>query len=92
MVSLDEELEAAEAAKSAIDNLSPNMGATIRKAKDIAAHAVTNFPRGLRLDDARCIVVDALSNLIDAPEGALQERMEEAKAAIEEWIGCLEMN
>jgi hypothetical protein len=92
MASLDEELEAAGAAKTALDNLSPNIGATIRKAKDIAAHAVTSFPSGRLLDDARCIVVDALSNLIDAPEGALQERIDEAKAAIEEWIDCPEMN
>ena len=91
MAGLDEELEAAEAAKNAIDNLSPNIGATIRNARDVAAHAVARFPSG-RLDDARCIVVDALSNLIDAPEGALLERIEEAKAAIEEWIDCLEMN
>jgi hypothetical protein len=92
MASLDEELEAAEAAKNAIDNLSPNIGVIIRKAKDVAAHAVRSFPSHWRLDDARCIVVDALSNLIDAPEGTLQERTEEAKAAIEEWIDCLEMN
>jgi hypothetical protein len=92
MVSLDKELEAAEAAKTALNNLSPNVGATIRKAKDIAAHAVRSFPSHWRLDDARCIVVEALSNLLDAPEGTLQERIEEAKAAIQEWIDCLEMN
>jgi hypothetical protein len=92
MASLDEELDAAEAAKSAINNLSPNIRVTIRKAKDVAAHAVTSSPGDWRLDDARCIVVDALSNLLDAPEDALLERIDEAKAAIEEWIGCLEMN
>jgi hypothetical protein len=92
MVSLDKELEAARAAKTALNNLSPNVGATIRKAKDIAAHAVRSFPSHWRLDDARCIVVEALSNLLDAPEGTLQERIEEAKAAIQEWIDCLEMN
>jgi hypothetical protein len=91
MVSIDEELEAAEAAKTAIEKLSPNIGAMIRKAKDIAAHAVTNLPSDWRLDDARCIVVAALSDLIDASENApLQERIDEAKAAIEEWIECLE--
>jgi hypothetical protein len=89
MASLDEELEAAKAAKTAIDNLSPNIGATIRKAKDIAAHALARFPSG-RLDDARSIVIAALYNLSEAPEGAVQERIEEAKAAIEEWIDCLE--
>jgi hypothetical protein len=89
MVSLDEELEAARAAKSALDNLSPNVGATIWKAKEVAAHAVRSFPSHWRLNDARCIVVSALSNLLDAPEGALQEGIEEAKAAIEEWIDRL---
>jgi hypothetical protein len=44
-----------------------------------------------RLDDARCIVVGALSDLIDAPEDApLEEKIDVAKAAIEEWIECLE--
>jgi hypothetical protein len=60
----------------------------IRKAKDIAAYAVTNHPGDLRLDDARCIVVGTLSNLIETPEDAL-ERLVEAKAAIGEWIECL---
>jgi hypothetical protein len=91
MASLDEQ-EAAEAAKAAIDKLSPNIGATIRKAKDVAAHAVTGSPSGSRLDDARCIVVAALSNVFDAPEDALLEKVEEAKAAIEEWIDCLEID
>jgi hypothetical protein len=63
----------------------------VRKAKDIAAQAVTNHPGDWRLDDARCIVVAALSGLIDAPQDApLQERIDDAKAAIEEWIECLE--
>ena len=90
MVSLDEELAVAQAAKTALDNVSPNMGATIRKAMDIAVHAVTSSPSGPGLDDARCIVVEALSNLLDAPEDALPEKVEEAKAAIEEWIDFLE--
>ena len=89
MVVLDEELETAQAAKSALDNLSANVGATIRKAKDVAAHTV---PGNRRLDYARHRVVDALSILIEAPEDILFERIEEAKAAIEEWIDCLEMN
>jgi len=90
MATLDEELKIAKAAKTAIDNLSPNIGATIRNARDVAAHALARFPSG-RLDDARSIVVAALYNLSDAPEGALAEPIEEAKAAIEEWIDRLEM-
>jgi len=90
MASIDEELEAAEAAKTAIDRLSPNIGAMIHKARDIAAYAVTNHPGDLHLDDARCIVVGVLSNLIETPEVArLKERIDEAKAAIGEWIECL---
>ena len=56
---------------------------------DIAAQPV---PSDWRLNDAHRMVVDALSNLIDAPEEALVERVEEAKAAIEEWIDCLRMD
>jgi hypothetical protein len=91
MARLDEELEAAKAAKTAIDNLSPNIGATIRNARDVAAHALARLPSG-RLDDARSMVVAALYNLSDAPEGALQERIEEAKAALEEWIRLLKVD
>jgi hypothetical protein len=91
MASIDEELEAAQAAKIAVYRLSPNIGAMIRKARDVAAHSVTNLPSDWRLDDARCIVVGALSDLIDAPEDApLEEKIDGAKAAIEEWIECLE--
>jgi hypothetical protein len=89
MESRDEELQAAKAAKNALDNLSPNIGATICNAHDIAAHAAARFPSH-HLDDARCIVVGELTNLLDASEDALLEKVVEAKAAIEEWIDCLE--
>jgi hypothetical protein len=57
---------------------------------DFAADAVTSSPRDRFLNDARFIVVVAVSNLLNAPEDALSERVEEAKAAIEESIDCLE--
>ena len=89
MVSLHEELELAKAAQSALRNLSANVGATVRQAMYVAAHA---GPSDCRLNDAHHTVVEALANLIDAPEDVLFERIEEAKAAIEEWIDCLEMD
>jgi hypothetical protein len=89
MVSLDEDLAAAKATKKALDNLSSNVGTTIRHAMDIAAHPV---PNDWRLNDAHRMVVDALSSLIDAPEDTSLERVDEAKAAIEEWTDCLRMD
>jgi len=86
MVSLNEELAVAQAAKKALQKLSGN-GSTIRHAIDVASHAV---PSDWRLNDAHRMVVDALSNLLNASEDVLAERIEEAKAAVEEWIYCLE--
>src|SRR5438132_13367886 len=88
MISIDEELGAAQAAKTAIDRLSPNIGAMIRKAKDIAAHAITTLPTEQPLDDARYAVIGALSRLFDRP--ASQGKIEEAKASIEDWMKLLE--
>ena len=86
MVSLNEELAAAQAAKKALQKLSGN-GSTIRHAIDVASHPV---PSDWRLNAAHRRVVDALSNLLNASEDVLAERIEEAKAAVEEWIYCLE--
>ena len=50
MVTIDEELEAARQAQSVISRLStssapnPNDVETLRKAKDVAAHAISIFP------------------------------------------------
>ncbi|MFL5029417.1 MAG: hypothetical protein ACJ8E1_06030 [Xanthobacteraceae bacterium] len=74
MTSLDEDVAAAKAAKKALGNLSPNVGATIRHAMDVAAHPV---PSDWRLNDAHRMVVDALSNLLNAPEDALSEKVED---------------
>ena len=87
MVSLNEELAAAQAAKKALQKLSGN-GSTIRHAIDVASHPV---PSDWRLNAAHRRVVDALSNLLNASEDVLAERIEEAKAAVEEWIYCLKM-
>jgi len=88
MISIDEELGAAQAAKTSIDRLSPNIGAMIRKAKDTAAHAITTLPTEQPLDDARYVVIGALSRLLDGP--ASQGKIEEAKASIEDWMKLLE--
>jgi hypothetical protein len=85
MVSLDEELPVAQATKKALQKLSGN-GSTIRHAIDVASHPV---PSDWRLNDAHRILVDALSNLLNASEDVLFERIEDAKAAVEEWIECL---
>jgi hypothetical protein len=87
MVIIDEEREAARAAKTAIYRLSPNIGAMIRKAKDIAARAITTLPTEQPLDDARYAVIGALSRLLDGP--ASQGKIEEAIASIEDWMKLL---
>jgi hypothetical protein len=88
MISIVEELGAARGAKRAIDRLSPNIGAMIRKAKDIATRAITTLPTERSLDDARYAVIGALSRLLDGP--ASQGKIEEAKASIEDWMKLLE--
>jgi|SRR6476659_4739046 hypothetical protein len=87
MISIVEELGAAKAAKTAIDRLSPNIGAMSRKAKDIAARAITTLPTEQPLDDARYAVIGALSRLLDGP--ASQGKIEEAIASIEDWMKLL---
>src|SRR6266700_1920076 len=64
MVGINEELEAAEAAKAALSAINPNSQATIRvlrEAKYVAALAMTTLPSDKPLNDARHAVVTALS-------------------------------
>jgi hypothetical protein len=89
MVSIHEELEAAKAAKAAIDTLSvlaPNrqLLPTLRDAHRIA---VLNLSSGGSLNDARGKVGIALSNLIR--RAPTQARINKAKGAIEVWIRVL---
>ena len=86
-ISIDEELGAAREAKRAIERVSPNIGAMVRKAKDIAIRAVTTLPTDRSLDDARYVVIAAVSRLLD---GRLsQGKIAEAKASIEDWMKLL---
>jgi len=87
MVSINEELEATEAARAALStNL--NSKATIRvlrEAKYVAALAMTTLPSDKPLNDARHAVVTALSDLVKALETdptPQQEKIDKAKGAI----------
>ena len=92
MVGINEELEAAEAARAALSTNS-NSKATIkvlREAKYVAALAMTTLPSDKPLNDARHAVVTALSDLVKALEtdpAAQQEKIDKAKEAIRnlEW-------
>src|SRR5436190_23639653 len=71
MVGINEELEAAEAAKAALSAINPNSQATIRilrQAKYIAALAMTTLPSDKPLNDARHAVVITLSDLVHTLE------------------------
>ena len=91
MASIDEELEAAQTAKAAIEALLTRpvsaVSATLRKTKTVA---VINLGRGGgALNEARANVGIALSNLMDCPP--TQEGINNAKAAIDAWIKELEV-
>ena len=90
MVSINEELEAAKAAKAAIDFLlttSPKamVLATLNMSKYAA---VLNLSRGGALNEARISVGIALSNVIHGMP--IQEKIDKAKRTIETWIRELE--
>ena len=86
MVSVDEELKAAKAAKAAIDAL---LTAT-RKAEVLAAlgkarhAAVLNLSSGGALNEARANVGIALSSVMHSQP--TQEKIDKTKAAINDWI------
>jgi hypothetical protein len=90
MVSINEELKAAKAAKEVIDVLLTRpvsaVSATLRTTKTIAV--VNLGGRGGALNEARANVGIALSNLMDRPP--TPERIDKAKAAIDAWIKELE--
>ena len=89
MISIDDELGAARGAKRAIERVSPNVGAMVRKAKHIATRAITTLPTERSLDDARYVVIGALSSLLD---GRLsQGKIAEARASIEDWMKLLKV-
>ena len=92
MVSINEELEAAKAAKAAIDVLlsatpkSAALGA-LNKAKYAA---ILNLSSGGALNEARANVGIALSNLIHDHGPPSPQSIDTAKRAIEAWIRELE--
>ncbi len=90
MVSIDEELAAAEQTQAALSASSPDV-ATLRNAKDIAIREITIFPSDGPLNDARYRVGIVLSFVIHALKaGTLtQEKIAEAKGAIEAWMNLL---
>jgi hypothetical protein len=89
VVTIDEELEAARQAQSVISRLStssapnPNDVETLRKAKDVAAHAISIFPSEAPLNDARNQIVHAIFDLIRSP--LTQEKIDNARGAIGVW-------
>ena len=96
MVGIDEELSVAKSAKAAIDALSaagPNSSIveTLRHARDVAASAMTFLGEG-PLNDERDKVGIAFSILIRAPgdSSLTREKIEDAKAAIENWMKLLD--
>jgi hypothetical protein len=84
LVTIDEELETAKQTQAVISGLSLSSTTdsdvvTLRKAKDVAAHAISIFPREAPLNDARNEMVHALYGLIRGP-------IDNAKGAIGVWI------
>ena len=89
MVSIDEEFEAAKAAKAAIKILltttfNSTVVKTLRKANEAA---ILNLSSGGALNEARGNVGIALSNLMHG--APTPEKIEKAKGAVEEWLKCL---
>jgi hypothetical protein len=86
MGEINEELAAAEAAKTAIDDLAKATAKSVPLATIKAARqaAILNFSSGGDLNDARGRVGIALSNILDGQP--TQEKIDRAKSAIEVWI------
>ena len=90
MVSIAKELEAAQAAKTAVNTLSirtskTSISTALRRAN---LAAIQNLGKGGALNEARVNVGIAISNLIDG--SPTLERVDKAKAAIDVWIKELE--
>ena len=90
MVSINEELQAAKAAKAAINTIltaahKSEILATLKHAYRVA---ILNLSSGGLLNEARGIVGIALSNLIHGMP--TEEKINKAKSAIDTWIANLE--
>jgi hypothetical protein len=90
MVGIDKELEAAKAAKAAINALltAPPKSGVLTTLKNAGRAAILNFSSGGALNEARGKVGIALSNVMDGPP--TEEKIDKAKQAIEAWIKELE--
>jgi len=96
MVGINEELKATQAARAVLST-NPNSNETIRvlrQAKYIAALAMTTLPSDKPLNDARHAIVITLSDLVHAfetdPAATQQEKVEQARGAIRNWVSALE--
>ena len=90
MVSINEELKAAKAAKAVINTIltavpKSDVSATLKHAYRVA---ILNLSSGGLLNEARGIVGIALSNLLHGMP--TEERINKAKSAIDTWIANLE--
>jgi hypothetical protein len=88
MVSVDEELKAAKAAKAAINALAARKSEGLTTLKHAYRVAVLNLSGGGLLDEARGIVGIALSNIMHGPP--TEEKINKAKSAIDTWLANLE--
>jgi len=90
MVSINEEVEVAKAAKAAIKALlvATSKTAVLATLKDAYRAAVLNLSSGGVLNEARGKVGIALSNIMRGQP--TKERIDEAKSAIDAWIKELE--
>jgi hypothetical protein len=88
MVSINEELEAAEAAKAAINALAARKSEGLTTLKHAYRVAVLNLSSGGLLNEARGIVGIALSNLMHGLP--TEEKIDKANSAIDAWIKELE--
>ena len=86
MVSVDEELKAAKAAKAAIEALLTTTRQSVVLAKLMKARgaAILNLSSGGTLNAARGNVGIALSSVLHSRP--TQEKIDKAKAAINDWI------
>jgi hypothetical protein len=88
MTSINEELKAAKAAKAAINVLLTTTPKSVAATLNKANHAATlNLSSGGPLNEARGNVGIALSNLLHGQP--TPEKINKAKAAVEDWIKCL---
>ena len=90
MVSINEELEAAKAAKAAVNAIltTTPKSAALATLKNAYRVAVLNLSSGGLLNEARGMVGIALSNVMHGMPA--EEKIDKARLAIDAWIKALE--